>query len=848
MAPLSHPSIIDGWFREISSQWPGQAITLKVNKILHVEKSKYQNVLVFESSTYGNVLVLDDVIQCTERDEFSYQEMIAHLPLASHPNPKKVLVIGGGDGGVVREVLKHESVENVVLCDIDEAVIRVSKQYLPHMSNLLDDPRVTVFIGDGFKFLADNTSTYDVIITDSSDPVGPAASLFQKPYFQLIHDALSPGGHACSQGECLWLHLPLIHELRETTKAIFPTVDFAYTTIPTYPSGQIGFTMGAKAAGRDLRTPLRQVPNCKYYNSEVHRAAFVLPEFGRAMIEENKDVAPVLAKTVGPQKKILLLGSGFVARPAAEYLARNHANLMTVACRTLSSAQTFADGLANTTAISLDVNNPEALEAAVAGHDLVISLIPYTHHAKVVKAAIKSKTHVVTTSYVSPAIRALDEEAKAAGIVVMNEIGLDPGIDHLYAVKTITEVHEKGGKVKEFHSYCGGLPAPASANNPLGYKFSWSSRGVLLALLNSASYYSEGKRKDVPGSELMGEAKPYYISPAYAFVAYPNRDSTPFREAYNIPEAETVVRGTLRYQGFPEFIAALVKLGWLDMDEKDWLNESLSWAEVTQKAIGANDSFEASLVERIEALCSFPSASERARIISGLRWLGLLSSEKVVPRAGNLLDTLCARLEKLMQYGPGERDFIMLQHKFVVEWADGKQDTITSTLELYGEPTGSGYSAMARTVGVPCGIATQLVLDGVLRKTGIQAPYTMDIINPIKKILESEGLALKFLPDGTDVPWQRVVSSSGKISSRGPGTEGAQRQREALEAEGVEVRVTREGEFVVNWGVCGWFPERVDVNVNNLTTNANSLDNEDGEDDASLGARGEVDETENGET
>lgn len=185
-------------------------MTLQVRKVLHVERSLYQDVLVFESETYGNVLVLDGVIQCTERDEFSYQEMIAHLPLASHPNPQKVLVIGGGDGGVVREVLKHQGVKNVVLCDIDEAVVRVSRQFLPHMSALLDDPRVTVFIGDGFKFLADNTSTYDVIVTDSSDPVGPAQSLFQKPYFELLHAALAPGGHIATQAECLWLHLPLI--------------------------------------------------------------------------------------------------------------------------------------------------------------------------------------------------------------------------------------------------------------------------------------------------------------------------------------------------------------------------------------------------------------------------------------------------------------------------------------------------------------------------------------------------------------------------------------------------------------------------------------------------------------
>ncbi|KLO05456.1 spermidine synthase [Schizopora paradoxa] len=742
MAPLTHPSIIDGWFREISSQWPGQAMTLRVNKILHHEKSLYQDVLVFESATYGNVLVLDGVIQCTERDEFSYQEMIAHLPLASHPNPKKVLVIGGGDGGVVREVLKHSSVESVVLCDIDEAVIRVSKTYLPHMSSLLSTDRVTVHIGDGFKFLAENTSSFDVIITDSSDPVGPAASLFQKPYFQLIHDALNEGGHMSAQGECMWLHLPLLGELRATTKSIFKTVEYAFTTIPTYPSGQIGFTMAAKGSGIDLKTPRRQVPNCRYYNESVHRAAFVLPEFVRAHFEEGKNILPLLQAQPeeGKQKKILLLGSGFVARPCAEYIVRNLNNSLTIACRTLKSAEELAEGLANTSAISLDASDSTALEKAVAAHDLVISLIPYTHHATVIKAAIKGKTHVVTTSYVSPAMRELDAEAKAAGIVVMNEIGLDPGIDHLYAVKTIGEVHEKGGKIKQFSSYCCGLPAPECCDNPLGYKFSWSSRGVLLALLNNASYLEHGQRRDVAGTELMHHAKPYYITPAFAFVAYPNRDSVPFREFYDIPEAELVVRGTLRYQGFPEFVAALVKLGWLDMTEKAWLNDSLTWAEVTAKSSGAKDASEASLIPHVISLCQFPNEAEQERIIAGMRWIGLFSQEKVKARAGNLLDTLCAQLETLMKYEEGERDLVMLQHKFVVKWKDGKKDVITSTLEKYGEP--GGYSAMARTVGIPCGIAVQLVLDGTIKTPGILAPYTKEICDPLREVLEREGLGM----------------------------------------------------------------------------------------------------------
>lgn len=147
-------------------------------------------------------------------------------------------------------------------------------------------------------------------------------------------------------------------------------------------------------------------------------------------------------------------------------------------------------------------------------------------------------------------------------------------------------------QIKQFLSYCGGLPAPECSNNPLGYKFSWSSRGVLLALLNSASYLSAGKQLSVSGTELMGTAQPYFISPAFAFVAYPNRDSVPFKEWYKIPEAETVVRGTLRYQGFPEFIKALVDLGWLDASEKEWLKEGLTWAEVMQKTIGANEATE----------------------------------------------------------------------------------------------------------------------------------------------------------------------------------------------------------------------------------------------------------------
>jgi len=186
----------------------------------------------------------------------------------------------------------------------------------------------------------------------------------------------------------------------------------------------------------------------------------------------------------------------------------------------------------------------------------------------------------------------LDKEAKEAGITVMNEIGLDPGIDHLYAVKTINEVHHEGGKITSFLSYCGGLPAPEDSDNPLGYKFSWSSRGVLLALRNPAKYYRDGKVEEIAGPELMGSAKPYYIYPGFGFVAYPNRDSTPYKGRYMIPEADTIIRGTLRYNGFPEFVRTLVDLGFLSDEEQPYLKdipnqEPLTWKEATSKIIGS---------------------------------------------------------------------------------------------------------------------------------------------------------------------------------------------------------------------------------------------------------------------
>jgi len=322
----------------------------------------------------------------------------------------------------------------------------------------------------------------------------------------------------------------------------------------------------------------------------------------------------------------------------------------------------------------------------------------------------------------------------------MNEIGVDPGLDHLWAVKTIHEVHQAGGKITSFKSFCGGLPAPEASDNPLGYKFSWSSRGVLLALRNTAKFYQDNEEVTYSGPDLMASAKPYFIYPGFAFVAYGNRDSTPYRERYNIPEAQTLIRGTMRYQGFPEFIKVLLDIGFLSEDKHDFLNQPIPWSEATSKILGASGNGEQDLQWAISSKTKFTDNEEKDRILSGLKWIGVFSDKPISPR-GTPLDTLCATLEEKCQYEKGERDMVMLQHKFGIEWADGKTETRTSTLCDYGDP--NGYSSMAKLVGVPCAVACLAILNGRIKKPGVQAPITWDLAEPLLvELKEKYGIEL----------------------------------------------------------------------------------------------------------
>ena len=292
-------SIKNGWFTEISDKhFPGQGLSLKVDEVLYYAHSEFQEILVFKSSNWGNVLVLDGIIQCTERDEFAYQEMISHVPLFAHHNPKRVLVIGGGDGGVIREVVKHSCVESVSLVEIDSTVIELAKQYLPNMSCALYHEKVTIHLRDGFQYLREVGSNpqqdkYDVIITDSSDPDGPAEAFFQREYFQLMNDALKDDGILIAQAsENVWLDINYLSRLVKTARSVFENTRYCYTTVPTYTSGQLGLIICAKDSKVNLTNP-RRTPSSeeqqlmRYYNPQIHYTSFILPTWADRLVYDT---------------------------------------------------------------------------------------------------------------------------------------------------------------------------------------------------------------------------------------------------------------------------------------------------------------------------------------------------------------------------------------------------------------------------------------------------------------------------------------------------------------------------------------------------------------------------------
>jgi saccharopine dehydrogenase (NADP+, L-glutamate forming) len=430
-------------------------------------------------------------------------------------------------------------------------------------------------------------------------------------------------------------------------------------------------------------------------------------------------------------KRVLVLGAGLVARPLVGYLLAQPDLLVAVADVEPGRAARLVGGHARGTAEVLDLADKAALAEAIGRADLVVSLVPYTFHPAVAELAVERGKPMVTASYVSPAMRALDARAKERGVILLNELGLDPGIDHMEAMRVIHGVHDAGGKVLAFTSWCGGLPAPEANTNPFGYKFSWSPRGVLLASKNSAKFLKDGRFVTIPAADLFARPEIVAIPGLGEFEGYPNRDSVAYREIYGIPEAQTVFRGTLRFPGWCETLREMVEIGLFDDAPKD--RTGMTFAGLMRELAGAAPGDET----RPAVAAKLGLASDSA-IMSRLDWLGLFAETPLPAPKGSILDDLTALMIDKLRYAEGERDMIVLQHEFLVRTASGRTDRIVSTLIDYGIP--GGDSSMSRTVGLPAAIGARLVLEGRIALPGVQVPVVPEIYGPILEELERLGV------------------------------------------------------------------------------------------------------------
>ncbi|MFQ5491078.1 MAG: saccharopine dehydrogenase C-terminal domain-containing protein [Phycisphaerae bacterium] len=434
-------------------------------------------------------------------------------------------------------------------------------------------------------------------------------------------------------------------------------------------------------------------------------------------------------------KKVLVLGSGRVAGPLVKYLLDRSDISVTLAGNDPQRIGQLVGNNPRGTGLEVDAQDLPRIGRLIAGHDVAVSLLPPAYHHLIAELCIEHGTQMVTTSYVSPEMKLLDEMARRAGVTVLCESGLDPGLDHMSAMRMIDDARQRNHRIISFKSYCGGLPAPDANDNPFGYKFSWNPRGVLAAGKNSARWREDGHEKVVPGPRLFDHYRVLHFDGLGDFEAYPNRDSLGYIDRYGLQNVETLHRGTLRYPGWCDTWRKIIELGLLDESPTTY-PAGTTYARFTAGFCSNSDpgDLRAALADQLHIESS-------ADVLDRLDWLGLFSQDPlpVTATPTTPLDVLAGRMEQKLQYTPGQRDMIILRHGFITESPSKGREKITSRMVVYGEP--NGETAMAKTVGLPAAIATMLVATGAVRLPGVHIPVDPQVYNPVLDELESLGIA-----------------------------------------------------------------------------------------------------------
>jgi alpha-aminoadipic semialdehyde synthase len=432
------------------------------------------------------------------------------------------------------------------------------------------------------------------------------------------------------------------------------------------------------------------------------------------------------------QHKVLVLGAGHVAEALVDFLGRSNSIRVTVASESDEDARRVALAAGNGQHVALNVcDDKSLLSSLVECSDVVMSLLPAPLHPIVTRECIHHRTHMVTASYESQEMRSLGSSAQEAGIILLNEVGLDPGLDHMSAKRVVDDIHHRGGVVTLFSSVCGGLPAPDVAHgNPFRYKFSWSPRGVIRACQNSARYRWEGHVQEVHESNLLRSASPFVEAwQDLELECIPNRDSLSYESVYNVPGVRSIFRGTLRYRGFSSMMNVFRSMGLFGSDRA----EGKTWEEVLHSLRMHRGGF-SSLRDFVEA-CADDDHELAQRVMEAIEWLGLKSpaaSDSVVA------DAFCSLLESKLHYDHGERDMVVMHHRIEAEFEDETHEKHVSSLQVFGD---TKASAMSKTVGYTAAAAVELITDGLLQNcSGSILPTSDRIYLPVLAKVAREGI------------------------------------------------------------------------------------------------------------
>ncbi len=431
-------------------------------------------------------------------------------------------------------------------------------------------------------------------------------------------------------------------------------------------------------------------------------------------------------------KKVLLLGAGRISGPFIDYLDRKcdcKVAAADLSDENLAFAKKFS---VCSETLKVDAGNNASTLIEENKPDIVVNFLPPEYMAEVSKICLQKKVHMVHPAYLDEDTMKIADRIRDEGLIFVVELGLDPGIDHMSAARTIDHIHSKGGKVISFRSLCGALPAPDANTNPWGYKLSWSPSSLIGASKRTARVLVDGKEILWPDGDTYKNVFLYEVPGLATFEAYANANSVIYREGYGIPEAKTIYRGTLRYPGWCETICYLNKIGFFETEKKT--AEGMTFASFTAAQAGYPG-------DPKEALCKRFGLEPWSAFIQRMEWLGFFE-EKLLPSASfSPRDVVSLLFAEKLVFGPSEKDMVVLCDEVTAEYPNGDRKEYKSTLVDFGVP--DKWTSIARTTGVPPAIAVRFILEGKIRTPGLHVPMSREIYDPVMEELKKEGIVLE---------------------------------------------------------------------------------------------------------